>query len=164
MMHLIGMTRNSVGVYVDLVNSRAAKQIAQRPHLLTLASEALGVMTLDGSRLITTHDMGRKIGYDFVVEVTDTDAVFYAQLAKETVYTTFTKKGEPSSTRLLTMVLRHSDAEGYSLDDLWPGPFRPPRPGDLEEAENSKVYWEEHAYLFEDQHLKPSSITKLRPY
>jgi len=164
MMHLIGMTRNNIEVHVDLVNSRAAKQIAQRPHLLTLASEAIGVLDIKKTHMITTHDMGRTVGYDFVVEVTDAESVFYAQLVKELIFTPFTKKGKPASTRLLTMILGYDEHDGYFLDDLWPGAFRPPVPGDTMETKSSKDYWSTHAYVFEDQHVKASSITRECPY
>jgi hypothetical protein len=164
MLHQIGMTQNNIPVRVDLVNSRAAKQIAQRPHLLTLASEVVSVLSIEKSHLIATYDMGRTIGYDFVVEVTDKDTVFYAQLVKETIFTSFTKRGEPASTRLLTMLFGYDETDGFLLVDLWPGSFRPPRPGDTTETKTSKAFWSTHAYVFEDQHLRPSSITKTCPY
>ena len=108
--------------------------------------------------------MGRAIGYDFVVEVADADTLFYALIDKDTVYTPFTKKGEPTATKLLTTILRQSEAGEYLLDDLWLGPFRPSLPAGPAATEDSKAYWASHAYVFEDQHLKANSITKELPY
>lgn len=163
-MHVVGTTKNQITVYVDLGYSSAARQISRRPYLLTIASEAISGLELDPSRLIMTYDMGRAIGYDFVVDVTDPDTLFYAQIDKDTVYTPFTKKGEPVATKLLTTILRQEEDGTYMLDNLWLGPFRPPLPGDLTEVASSKEYWAAHAYVFEDQHLKANSITKQLPY
>lgn len=164
MMHTICTTKNGRRVSVDLVSSQAAAQISRRPHFLTYVSEALSKATLGVARQAVTHDLGRTIGYDFVVETHDSEAVFYAQITKETIYTPFTKKGEPAATSLLTMVLTYSEADGYILEDLWPGSFRPPRPGDTAATNESQEYWRSHAYIFEDQHLRASSITRECPY
>ena len=164
MMHTVGTTKNDLEVRVDLAHSGAAHRISQRPHLLTLAGEALSGLTVDGAHLIITQDMGRAIGYDFVIEVSEPETVFYAQLVKETAFTPLTKKGAPASTSLLTIVLRHNNEDGYHLEDVWPGPFRPPLPGDVETHVDSKAYWTSHAYVFEDQRLKVNTITRECPY
>lgn len=163
-MHEVGVTRNGVKVNVNLTRSRAALPISQRPHLLTLVGELLSELTLDDKRLVISKDMGRPVGYDFVIEVTDPESVFYAQLAKGTIFIPFTKKGNPAPTNLLTIVIEHTEEDGYCLDDLWLGPFRPALPGDSAEADDSKTYWSEHAHIFEDQHIKASSITRDCPY
>lgn len=164
MMHTVGVTRNEQLVRVDLAHSNAAHTISLRPHLLTLAGEALSGIVLDDASLIITRDMGRAIGYDFVVEMIDRETVFYAQVANSAVFTPFTKKGDPASTNLLTMVLRHSETDGYYLDDLWPGPFRPSLPDGETPIDGASDYWAQHAYIFEDQRLKASSITRTCPY
>jgi len=164
MMHVVGVTSNGITVSVDLAHSGAAQLISRRPHLLTFAGEIISGLTLVDSHLVMTYDMGRAIGYDFIVTPTATDVVFYAQLAKENIYIPFTKKGSPTSTNLLTMILCHSEADGYFLDDLWPGPFRPSLPGSASESDDSKAFWESHAYIYEDQHIKVSSVTHDCPY
>ncbi len=164
MMHTIGVTSNGITVNVDLVRSGAAQLIARRPHFLSLASEIVGKIELNDSSMTMTYNMGRPIGYDFVVEPATADIVFYAQPAKEEVYIPFTKKGTPASTNLLTMVLSHSETDGYYLDDMWTGPFRPGLPGTEAATEESIDYWKSHAYIFEDQHIKSSSITHDCPY
>lgn len=161
---MVGTTSNGITVNIDLVHSGAAQLISRRPHLLTLASQIVNKITLIDSHLTMTYDMGRAIGYDFVVTPSAIDVVFYAQLAKENTYIPFTKKGTPASTNLLTMVLRHSETDGYCIEDLWPGPYRPSLPGTATETPESKPYWENHAYIYEDQHLKVSSITHDWPY
>lgn len=158
------MTKNEIEVRVDLAHSGAAHRISQRPHLLTLAGEALSNLTVDGAHLVMTQDMGRPIGYDFVIEVGEPETVFYAQLVNETILTPLTKKGSPAPTNLLTIVLQHNEEDGYCLEDVWPGPFRPPLPSNLEECAESKVYWSNHAYVFEDQRIKAQTITRECPY
>lgn len=164
MLHVVGVTQNGVTVSIDLGHSGAAQLISRRPHLLTLASQIVSEITLVDSHLTMTYDMGRAIGYDFIVTPAATDTVFYAQLAKENVYIPFTKKGTPASTNMLTMVLSHNKDDGYCIDDLWPGPFRPSLPGTDSETPDSKDFWRTHAYIYEDQHLKVSSITHDCPY
>lgn len=163
-MHVIGETQNGITVSIDLVHSGAAQLISRRPHLLTLAAQIIHKITLVDTHLTMTYDMGRAVGYDFIVIPAATDTVFYAQLAKESVYIPFTKKGTPASTNLLTMVLCHNDDDGYCIDDLWPGAYRPSLPGSASETPASKDYWMNHAYIYEDQHIKVSSITHDCPY
>lgn len=163
--HQVGSTLDGMTVEVDLSISAAAKQISRHPHILSLASEALSKITPDGSLVTITYDMGRTIGYDFVVEVTDLESVFYAQAVKGSTFIPFTKKGSPKPTQLLTMILEYGEAYGnYSLSDIWIGPVRPPHPEESDDIDKSKTYWEKHAYVFGDQPIKVSTITRTCPY
>lgn len=166
MTHFIGLTRDNVPVYIDLIRSDAAKQIAQQPYLLTLAAEALRNSTLGGRSTINLeHDMGRPIGYDFVVETTTTDVIFYAQLLRDNAYTRFVKNGKPLATRYLTTILRADEAgTQYNVESIWMGRLTPPRPGSAKETARSKTYWEKHAYVFENQPVQSSTLTKTCPY
>lgn len=165
MPHLVEHTRNNIPVFIDLISSDAGKQIAQQPHLLTLAAEALRRTTLDGHNVNLEHDMRRVIGYDFVVEAVDSDTIFYAQLVRDDVYTRFVKNGKPLSTRCLTTILR-ADKTGaqYNLENLWIGRLTPPRPGSTKETAKSKPYWEKHARVFENQPIQQRTLTKTCPY
>lgn len=165
MTHLIGHAQNDLPVYVDLFRSKAAKHIAREPHLLTLATEALRQTTLDGPVVNLEYDMGRVVGYDFVVKTTADDTVFYVQLVQDDVYTRFTKNGEPRATRYVSIVLQRSDEdESYWVDDIWIGHLAPPRPGSAEETVKSKPYWKDHAFVFGSQPIQPRTLTKTSPY
>lgn len=165
--HLVGHTHDNIPVFVDLINSGAAKHISQQPHLLTLVAEALQRVTLDGVTITTKleQDMGRSIGYDQVVETSETDAVFYAQLVKDNTYTRFVKNGKPLSTRHLAMILDYSkDNSCYNLNGVWLGHLRPPRPGTPEETARGNQYWRNHAFIFDSQALQLRTMTKTCPY
>ena len=164
MKHSIGQTRNGMAVYVNLIQSQAAKHIAQQPRLLSLVAEALPQTTLRGAEVNIEHDMGRAIGYSFVVETAGTDGVFYAQLARNDTYIRFVKSGKPSSTQYLSMIL-HKDKSGtYELHDVWLGHLNPPHPGAADETAASKPYWAKHALILGSESLQLRTITKVCPY
>lgn len=164
MKHLIGTTRNDIPVHVDLIRSQAAAHIARQPYLLGLVREALGKVTAHGATANLEHDMGRAIGYDFVVQTTDADSIYYAQLVRDTLYTRFTKNGKPAPTQYLTMVLRRAKDNTYDLYDTWIGRISPPRPGSANETDESRPYWANHAFVLDHQSLQLRTITKVCPY
>ena len=165
MTHLIGYTQNDLPVYVDLFTSKAAKHIAREPHMLTLAAEALRLTTLEMPTIDLEYDMGRTVGYDFVVKTTDVDLIFYVQLLQDSVYTRFTRNGKPLPTSHISVSLRQNQGDAsYWLDDIRIGHLIPPRPGSIEETTKSKPYWESHAFVFGHQPMQSATLTKTRPY
>jgi len=164
MRHLVGYAQKGTAIYVDLINSAAAKHIASEPHLLGLAAEALKNLTLKKPFISIEYDMGRDIGYDFIVETTAADNIFYAQLVRETSYTRFTKNRKARPARSLVLILHQDhDTDVYDLQDIWIGHHIPPTPGNDQTAE-SKAYWESHAVIFDKQPLQSRTITKVCPY
>lgn len=164
MKHPIGQTSNGIAVHVDLIRSQAAKHIAQQPHLLNLIAEALEQITLSGTDAKIEHDMGRVIGYNFVVKTTESDGVFYAQLLRDDTYTRFVKNGKPLPTQYLSMVLCRDEDGVYELNDAWIGRMSPPRPGTVDETAESKPYWSAHAIILGNESLQLRTITKVCPY
>lgn len=165
MIHKIGDTSNGRAVGIDLIRSSISNQISRNPHLISLAREALSGMALDKPHVVVTQNMGREIGYNFVVEAADPENVFYAQIIKDDTFIPFTKKGDPKSTSLLTLILDYSETNNsYILQDIWIGPFRPPYPNQADATSASKKYWEKHAHIFRDQPIKTSTLTRTCPY
>jgi hypothetical protein len=165
MVHLIGHAKNGIPVHVDLIGSSGARQIAQQPQLLTLMAEALKQTSLHGPRAVVERDMGRAIGYDFVVSTSESDTVFYCQTAQDDTYTRFIKNGKPAMTQFLTITLRRSTKSlAYDLLDVRVGRINPPRPGATDETPESRPYWANHAIVFGGQTLQPRTITKKCPY
>jgi hypothetical protein len=165
MKHLVGRVRNGAAVYVDLVHSEAAKSISMQPYLLGLAREAIGRTTLKGDGSTLVRDMGRSIGYNFVVPTNDASKVFYAKALRDDVYMRFVKEGKPLSTQFLTLSLkRHETDDDYDLLGVWAGKVGPPRPGSADETVESKIFWANHAYVFDKQSLQSHTITKTCPY
>lgn len=164
MKHPIGQTRNGVAVYVDLINSRAATNIAAQPHLLTLVTEAIQQVLAESAETRVACDMGRVIGYDSVVTTTDKHFVLYAKVVGETIYTRFVKNGRPLTTQHLTLVLRRDNDNEYELHDTWIGQIIPPRPGSAKENRSSRTYWDTHAYILNAQQLQLKTVTKVCPY
>jgi hypothetical protein len=163
--HLIGHTRNNIPVYVDLIHSKAAKNISRQPQLLTLAAEALEQITIRDSDSTFEHDMGRVIGYETIIKTTAAHTTFYAKLAKDTTYTHFAKHGEALPTSQLTVTVKQSSEDrGYTVHDMWIGTVHPPLPGSTEATATSIPYWTEHAFIFDNQPVQAQTITKTCPY
>jgi hypothetical protein len=161
----VGSSKNGHTVEVDLSGSHAAGAISRHPHLVTLAGEALADITLVDERQVVTYDMGHTIGYDFVVKTETRDNVFYAQLSKSLAYVPLTKADKPIVTRVITMTFERSQTgEGYRLDDIYMGTFKPAIPGSRYESADSKPYWLRHAYIDGNQLIRASTITRSSPY
>lgn len=164
MKHPIGHTSNGTPVYVDLIHSDAAAHIAQQPHLLGLVKEVLRKTALHDSEINIEHDMGRTIGYDFVVSTTDNDVVFYARPLQDSIYARFVKNGKPVSAQHLALTLRRDEEGSYELLDTWVGHLSPPRPGSVRETTESKPYWAKHAFVLDNQPIQSRTLTKVCPY
>jgi hypothetical protein len=165
MKHPIGITRNGISVYVDLIQSRAAKQIAQQPYLVGLVCEALQQLDFSDPEVRVERDMGRNVGYSFIVDTTDSDTIIYAKIQRDDVYTRFVKSGKPHPTQYLSMVLARDEGDGdYGLCDTWVGRLAPPRPGSANETAESKAYWATKACVLGSQPLKHSTVTKVCPW
>ena len=164
MKHPVGLDQNGAEVYVYLTSSKVSKRLSRQPQLLALAKEMLAVVKLHGKKVCMEYDMQRQIGYDFIVKTTDKDAVFYACLAKDDVYTRFVKNGDPIPTNYLTLILEQADDKGYELSDVWIGRFVPPRPDSVDKTAESKPYWSNHALILGDQPLQTQTLTRTCPY
>lgn len=164
MKHPVGLSQNGAEVYAYLTASRVGKRLSRQPYLLTLAKEMLAAVTLNGAEVCIEYDLQRQIGYDFIIGTTDKDAVFYACLVKDDVYTRFVKSGNPAPTSFITVMLQQDDDKHYELSDIWIGRLTPPRPGSADETAHSKPYWSNHALILGDQPLQSQTMTKISPY
>lgn len=164
MKHPVTTTHNGAAVYVDLVKSKAAVNIGQKPHLLSLVKEVLRQTNVTGETMRIQQDMGRDIGYSQVVKTTEANSIVYARIVNDPIYTRFVKHAEAPSTKYLSIVLI-LDADGdYELSDTWIGRLIPPRPGSENETKESRAYWANHAYTLEGQHVQASTVTRICPY
>lgn len=164
MKHLVGKSSNGVKVFVDLITSEAARQISRQPHLLGLIGEVLQSTELRDPTIVIEQDMGRSIGYNFVVRTSPKDTIFYARLVGDQLYTRFVKNGQALPSRYLAITLRRDSSEEYELDNAWIGRLRPARPGTEDETAESRQYWLDHAFIPGDQPLQLRTVTKSCPY
>lgn len=164
MKHPICQSKNDKNVYVQLNNSKAAKQISRHPQLVALVKEVLSTRALKGRSIAIEQDMHRPVGYDMIVLTSDSDFVYYARVIKDTVYTRFVKNGKPIITSYVTLSLAEDSLHEYELIDLRIGCLAPPIPGDFHETAESKLFWSNHACILEDQSLQTSTVTKICPY
>ncbi|HKX24383.1 MAG TPA: hypothetical protein VJM46_04040 [Candidatus Saccharimonadales bacterium] len=164
MLHPVGQSHNGIAVNVNLIQTDIAKQISWQPHLLIFVREALARASLRGERVVIERDMGRAIGYSFVVPTTDASKVFYVKLLRDDVYTRFVRDVAPVSTQFLTLTLGRSADGSYELSSIAVGKAVPPRPGSPDETDQSRPFWAEHAYVFDKQSVQAQSLTKECPY
>lgn len=165
MTHPLGVTPDGIEICVDLIKSEASSNIARQPQLIGFAKEMLAGKRLTGEEVRLEQDMGREVGYDTVVPTQSDDAVFYAQILRDTTYTRFIKSNKAFSTSYVAVILRRSeDGKTYELQDVRVGRLVPPRPGAPDETPESKEYWSSHAVAYEGQILQPRSITKECPW
>jgi hypothetical protein len=164
MKHSVGKTKNGIPVYVDLIRSQAALNIAQQPHILALARKIVRQMEATKPEIVAECDLGRTIGYDFVVSTTEKDAVVYARLLRKNIYTRFVKNAQPQTTQYLTITLRLDENNEYELHNAWIGRIRPARPGSTRESTESRPYWASHAFVLSNQVLQTNTVTKTCPY
>jgi len=164
MKHPITQTSNGIPVYVDLVKSQAAANIARQPYLLGLVKELLHQTTVKGPKLSFDQDMGRPVGNAYVVETSDKDTIVYAQRLHDDIFTRFVKNGTPGTTQHLSVILQRDDDGSYELQDTWIGPLNPPRPGSSDETNDSKTYWQTHAFVLDGAPIQLRTLTKVCPY
>lgn len=165
MLHPICTTPDGIEICVDLINSEAAQNISRQPQLLSLVKEALANKNLTGDEVTFERNLGRTVGYDFIIDTPSDDAVFYAQVYRDNTYTRFIKGGKPVATKYVTVGLKHRAGDGmYELCDARIGRLVPPRP-ELEGATpKSKQYWASHAFVQDGQILQLRTVTKTCPY
>jgi hypothetical protein len=163
-MHPLAVTRAGAEVYVNLIQSPAARHIGQQPHILGLAVRLLQNAKLVGEEIALEYDFGHPIGNTDIVETTAKDTIIYAKQLKQNTFTRFVKRRSLTNSSNLTLYL-HRDSEGnYELHDVRIGHPTPPQPGSDNETTDSKSFWENHAVVLEGQPLQMSTLTKVSPF
>ena len=155
---------NGCEVYINLISSSAGLTIKRQPHLLQLVKEVVAKKKLSGPRVLVEQEMGRVIGNSDVVVTTEKDTVFYAQPHKKDVFSRYVKNRSVLPSTQLTIVLQKDEEGSYEIIDTWVGANIPPFPGDSNEADDSRSYWETHALVVDTQVIQPKTITKTSPY
>ncbi len=162
--YIIDESRSEYQVYVNLINSSAGQYLSRQPYVLNLIKEVLGTVKLTSAQVSIEHDMGRVIGNTDIVETSEKDTIFYAQQNKRKVFTRFAKNRYPSPSRHLTIIIQKDSEGNYEVHDTWIGPCSPPFPGDENETNKSKLYWQNHALVQDAQAVQSKTITKECPY
>lgn len=164
MRHFIANTRNGMPVYVDLIYSSAAREIARQPRLLRLLEEVLRQLNVRNTQRRFEHDVGRTVGYSHIVTTTNADKVMYAQCTKEAFFSRFVKNKLPEPTQHVSLTIRHAQDGSFEITEAWLGKLHPPMPGSTSELPESKAFWLNHAIIFTDQSLQLKTLTTESPY
>ncbi len=161
--YTIGISRNGRQAYVGIINSPAGRYFGRQPYLLSVVKDLLLTLDLAGSNVITCQDMGRAIGNTHIVATNAKDAVFYARPPKKTNSLRFVKNRSMEPSRELSLVLRQDNDGDYEIVNIWIGPLYPPFP-DADDANNdSKAYWQHHAFTAGSEPIDLQTVTRIAP-
>lgn len=162
--HQVATTANGQRVFIDLMQPPTSVIIARNPHLLNLIKEILerAEVTLDSLDL--TCDLKRTVGYTETVASKDEDVVFYAREAKAEAFTRFVKNRQTAPTSIVSLRLKRSGPDQYTVIRVRLGKFSPPLPGSGSENAMSQSFWAKHAVVYNGQSIMASSVTKQCPY
>ncbi len=162
-------SKNGVSITYNPVQSHAATHIEDTPDLKDLIVEAANKISLDGQEVATHIDMKRVVGKCDVVKVDESDDIVYAarKNRKEEGLVPFTKsrQGEPCSYVSLHLV-PHPDGT-YELSSAWIGTFDDddePFPQASNATDNSKNFWNKHAFVWGSQEIIQGTETTIRPW
>jgi hypothetical protein len=162
--YVIDETNQRYSIYVNLISSAAGQYLKRRPYVLGLLKEVLSAKELRGDRIVIEQDMGRDIGTSDVVLTSERDVIYYAQVLKSETFSRIARNRAPQVSTAITIVLQKDVDGNYEVTDTWVGSSYPAVPGDAYETENSKMYWETHAFVQDALSLQTKSITKVCPY
>lgn len=163
MRHQISSTKNGIPVYVDLVSSRAAIQVAHQPHLLHLAALQLAASSVSSHHIWLECDLGHTIGVSDIIETSPQDIIYYAQRHGSDAFTRFVKNRQLKQSSILSLELILQNTESYDLQQIVVGQPLPNLPGETEEA-SAREFWENHAFLWGDWTVKSRTITQTCPW
>lgn len=163
--HVLGNSKNKHEVYVNLTDSSAGRNLNRQPYLIKHVQDCIASHALRGATTSISIDVGKVIGNTEIVETTEKDLVFYAQPHKREVFFRYVKNRSSVPSSALTLLLDKAD-DGYELTHVWIGEFCPPFPGDANEVEESKRFWDSHALVIDPytSRIQSKTITPVCPY
>lgn len=164
MKHPVTRTHNDKAVVVDLVESIAAAQIAQKPYLFDLAASLLADSDVSGERTWVSKKLDKPTGNCDVIETTDTDSICYAQLLRSDVYVRFVKKRQLKLSTYLSIELFATPDGAYEIRQIVVGEPLPPVPGEPTADAAGREFWDTHALLWGDWPVKGKTMTKVCPW
>ncbi len=164
-MYLLNLkSSNNYSVYIDQIFSPAGHYLSRHPHLYKIIEEILLDYKLSGNNIIIEKKLERDIGTTDIISTTDADNIYYAQALKSTIFYRFAKNRFPQKSDTLTLILKKDEQGNFEVYDTWIGRNYPAFPGDQNETNKSKDYWNSHALVHNALSIQTKSITKTCPY
>jgi len=162
--YVAGVSQNGRDVYVKIINSAAGRYFSRQPHLLGVAKEALLTLVLTEPVIAVAMDMGRAIGNTHVVTTGEKDSIFYAHPPKKATNLRFVKNRSLESSPELSLILERDGDGDYEIVNAWIGPLYPPFPDAEDATDESKAYWQTHAFTAGSEPIDLQTVTTRRPY
>lgn len=137
--------------------------------VLGLLSEALSQLDLtsikNGEIVTLTHDFGRVIGHNICVETSGDDIIVWAQRPGRKGLTRLVKNRQPESTSKLTVALKKDDRENYLVVlTAYIGGRSGLEPWDQRATDDDKLFWDNHALIYELTQIVPGTETNACPW
>lgn len=159
-----GISQNGREVYVKIINSTAARYFSRQPYLLGVVKEALLTLDLAEPAVSVALNMGRAIGNTHIVSTGAKDSIFYAHPPKKAYSLRFVKNRSLESSPELSLILERDSDGDYEIVNAWVGPLYPPFPDDDGATNESKAYWQTHAFTAGSEPVDLRTITAKQPY
>lgn len=157
-------SKNHEKIYVDKVNSHAATHLQENPQLESFVKKVLSTTDITGQEVAFEKDMGKVVGNIDLVATEEGDEIVYAKRINRNTYTRFVKNKQPTTTSLLTIILKKREDHTYELWSAYAGILVPPLPGDERETPESKPFWSIHALIWGTQAIQPGTERKEIPW
>ena len=147
-----------------MLMSKVAPVLSRQPHLLTLLKEVLATQKLTAPVVQFEYDMKRQIGYEEIVPTTGKDTIFYAREYKSETFTRFVKHKKTEGTQYLSGTLTRDKEGNYEITDVWLGKQSPAAPDTDDATPESKLFWDNHAVVYNGQQIIASTQTYESPF
>jgi hypothetical protein len=149
---VVGATRNGISV-IDRANSHS--------HLDSkLLAEALGRVDMPAipfAKIIVP--MGRVVGESTCVETTSTDTILFARRKDRKNLTRFVKDRTPVPCSNIVVILKATKPGECVLITAFIGDHAEPEPWDPKATAQSRVFWQHHAMIWDEETVVPGTST-----
>lgn len=160
----LGKTKNNIDVYFDKEFSHAVTHFADHPKLVDSVKKIIPTIEIIGDVFRVDRDIGEEVGTIDLVETDEQDEVVYAKRPLRDVYSRFVKNKTSRPTSWVTIDLRKSGDNEYSLHTAFTGRLTPSFPGGDYLPDQSKQFWSTHALVWGSQEIVPGSETVECPW
>lgn len=161
----LAKSANDTEVFYDSADSHAATHLADTPRLKELVIEIITKLVLVEDKMFFDTDMGAIIGTSDLVKNDPSDEIIYAIRKNRNIYTSFNKTKSPEPCSIVATCLERRSEESYELTSAWIGTMNsPPFPGDINETQESKVYWISHSLAWGQQEITAGTETSVCPW
>ena len=122
--------------------------------------------------IVTTKDFGQIVGLEKVVKILSGETILYAKRKGRDIYSKFVQRDEKGiETNKVVFILNRSrnNLSEYYMVTMYPGNGSEKEPEDksikdIQELEKCLDFWEDRAFILEEDLIQSDTITRQMPY